>query len=85
MITVRKYGVLCARFASTFLTFPRPRLLGVNPNRDEHKRDTSIYHEKEGSKHSDEHQIRLDTDRSFVLYPVGERGQHASIAAAEHL
>lgn len=22
-------------------------------------------------KHSDEHQIKLDTDRSFVLYPVG--------------
>ena len=23
-----------------------------------------------GSAHPDEHQIRLDTDRSFVLYPV---------------
>ena len=25
-----------------------------------------------GRPHSDEHQIELDTDRSFVLYPVGE-------------
>lgn len=23
-------------------------------------------------QHPDEHQIKLDTDRSFVLYPVGE-------------
>ena len=24
------------------------------------------------NEHPDEHQIKLDTDRSFVLYPVGE-------------
>ena len=26
----------------------------------------------EGQPHRDERQIRLDTDRSFVLYPVGD-------------
>ena len=28
--------------------------------------------ELDGNPHGDEHQIGLDTDRSFVLYPVGE-------------
>ena len=27
----------------------------------------------ECSPHPDEHQVQLDTDRSFVLYPVGEQ------------
>ncbi|KIY64707.1 hypothetical protein CYLTODRAFT_401513 [Cylindrobasidium torrendii FP15055 ss-10] len=51
-----------------------PQLLGVNHSRSEHKTDraTSVYPEKEGLEHSDERQIRLDTDRSFVLYPVDE-------------
>ena len=35
---------------------------------DQHENDVL-----EGAPHSDEHQIELDTDRSFVLYPVGER------------
>ena len=29
--------------------------------------------ELDGDPHADEHQIGLDTDRSFVLYPVGEQ------------
>lgn len=30
------------------------------------------HHTESTEKHVDEHQIKLDTDRSFVLYPVGE-------------
>ena len=30
-------------------------------------------HQLTGEPHSDERQITLDTDRSFVLYPVGEQ------------
>ncbi len=29
--------------------------------------------ELDGDPHADEHQIGLDTDRSFVLYSVGEQ------------
>jgi len=45
----------------------RPRLLhvDVNPTRP-------AENEKEHELHRDERQIRLDTDRSFVLYPVGD-------------
>ena len=45
----------------------RPRLLHVDVN--------AIHpteNEKEHDLHRDERQIRLDTDRSFVLYPVGD-------------
>ena len=37
----------------------------VNPTRP-------AENEKEHELHRDERQIRLDTDRSFVLYPVGD-------------
>lgn len=48
----------------------RPRLLHVDLNRDVNQSPQS-YHE-ENKPHQDERQIRLDTDRSFVLYPVGD-------------
>ncbi len=66
----------------------RPRLLDVDPNAVKDRRestDISVWSEvsldeilsdvegdPEGEPHQDERQIELDTDRSFVLYPVGE-------------
>ena len=35
----------------------------------------------EGEPHQDERQIELDTDRSFVLYPVGEHFPSSHIAS----
>lgn len=51
------------------LTF-RPRLLHVDVVNTNATHSTE--HEKEHDLHRDERQIRLDTDRSFVLYPVGD-------------
>ena len=45
----------------------RPSLLHVDVNAIH-----PIENEKEHDLHRDERQIRLDTDRSFVLYPVGD-------------
>lgn len=36
------------------------------------------------SAHKDERQIQLDTDRSFVLYPVGEPFVNPSLASFVH-
>lgn len=40
---------------------------------DEHTAEDSCKDDfpAQSSRHPDEHQIKLDTDRSFVLYPVG--------------
>ena len=50
--------------------YPRPRLLNVKK-----EKLSSVEDEKslldEQAAHKDERQIGLDTDRSFVLYPVG--------------
>ena len=54
----------------------RPRLLHVDVNRTHPPEN-----EKEHDLHKDEQQIRLDTDRSFVLYPVGDA---LSILASLH-
>jgi hypothetical protein len=51
------------------LTF-RPRLLHVDSANANTMHPTE--NEKEHDLHRDERQIRLDTDRSFVLYPVGD-------------
>jgi len=45
----------------------RPSLLHVDVNAIH-----ATENEKEHDLHRDERQIRLDTDRSFVLYPVGD-------------
>jgi hypothetical protein len=58
----------------------RPQLLGVSPAHihtaelpsTENKVDENDREELIPQPHRDERQIRLDTDRSFVLYPVGE-------------
>ena len=58
----------------------RARLLSVDPQRNdpppytihpENAADTNI-DQLEVKAHDDEHQVHLDTDRSFVLYSVGE-------------
>jgi hypothetical protein len=59
-------------FSSTFSLF-RPRLLHVDVNAPENQ--------KELDPHQDERQIRLDTDRSFVLYPVGDALSHTLIVS----
>lgn len=49
----------------------RPELLDVSPQtRQKSELDS------EEKEHRDERQILLDTDRSFVLYPVGEPIPH---------
>ena len=58
----------------------RPRLLGVSTVHTRNEESPLVEKTGEESRgdeqvsqsHRDEHQIRLDTDRSFVLYPVGE-------------
>lgn len=47
----------------------RPKLLHVELPSTTHNSSTPP---EDTAPHSDEHQIGLDTDRSFVLYPVGE-------------
>jgi hypothetical protein len=65
--------IYLARIVSTpsLAPFPhlssRPRLLHVDVNPTHFSDD-----QKEHEPHQDERQIRLDTDRSFVLYPVGD-------------
>jgi hypothetical protein len=46
----------------------RPKLLKVDPPKE--GKDVPIGSEEEA--HQDENQIKLDTNRSFVMYPVGE-------------
>ncbi|KAK0203726.1 rab-GTPase-TBC domain-containing protein [Desarmillaria ectypa] len=53
-----------------------PKLLNV---RDGAHQDLSVFDEL--SSHVDERQIRLDTDRSFVLYPVDTRDGKESLQA----
>lgn len=60
------------RIFHPFFTRYRPLLLGVDPQltfttTQEHDSDDDGQ-----TPHSDEGQIKLDTDRSFVLYPVGD-------------
>lgn len=58
----------------------RPQLLGLSPVHTQASESLSKEaHTEENDKpelrsqpHRDERQIRLDTDRSFILYPVGE-------------
>ena len=47
--------------------YSRPRLLHLDVNPSQPPDNL-----KELDPHPDERQIRLDTDRSFVLYPVGD-------------
>ncbi|KAK0458931.1 rab-GTPase-TBC domain-containing protein [Desarmillaria tabescens] len=53
-----------------------PKLLNVQ---DGANQDLSVFDELPG--HADERQIRLDTDRSFVLYPVDTRDDKESLQA----
>lgn len=50
--------------------YSRPRLLHVHPDLDVNLSPQNSHNEHD--PHQDERQIRLDTDRSFVLYPVGD-------------
>jgi TBC1 domain family member 20 len=65
---------------SLFLFFnfilSRPKLLHVDVNHD-----PFLANQKELDPHQDERQIRLDTDRSFVLYPVGDSLPYTHIAS----
>ncbi len=80
MVSRRVYA-LC-----TSMNMPRPQLVHVDPRQvqDRHEAtDDSVWSDTtleqalqesvpEENPHADERQIGLDTDRSFVLYPVGE-------------
>ena len=57
--------VPCPSFVSIVSCVNRPSLLHVNPSTP--PRDDDVE-----PAHADEYQIRLDTERSFVFYPVGE-------------
>lgn len=50
----------------------RPRLLRVPPLKEDQEEGEEGEKDKELEPHPDERQIKLDTDRSFVLYPVGD-------------
>ena len=67
-----EYGAYNSSCSPQLLTRNRPKLLGIP--------DTVIDDNEQISQdaHDDERQIRLDTDRSFVLYPVGELRRYAS-------
>jgi len=61
----------------------RPKLLHVSKEKatkDKKASDTTLEDEK--PPHQDERQIGLDTDRSFVLYPVG--GTTPSVVLTGH-
>ena len=49
----------------------RPKLLHVSKQATKDKKSLDTTLEDEKPPHQDERQIGLDTDRSFVLYPVG--------------
>lgn len=58
---------------SAVLRAYRPQLLRVPQSKVEQKEAEGEEEEdKELEPHADERQIKLDTDRSFVLYPVGD-------------
>ncbi len=60
-----------ARYSDVKLTLlNRPKLLHIHPI-DEHHENTDTSESNDTEPHVDERQIQLDTDRSFVLYPVG--------------
>jgi hypothetical protein len=53
--------------------FDRATLLNVPLNQHQTPQDVLTClksEEEEPKRHPDEHQIQLDTDRSFVMYPV---------------
>ena len=52
----------------------RPEVLGVFQKAEKQSLTGEIHCE-----HRDERQIRLDTDRSFVLYPVGEKASPITV------
>ena len=67
-----EYGAYNDSCSPQLLTRNRPKLLGI---------PDTVVDDNEGisqDAHDDERQIRLDTDRSFVLYPVGELRRYAS-------
>jgi hypothetical protein len=61
----RFYTVISHLFFELYL---RPRLLHLDRDVNQSPQNYQEEHEP----HQDERQIRLDTDRSFVLYPVGD-------------
>ena len=83
-----RVDIWCDRSAFTFrcgslIRVCRPKLLHVSKEKAVHDKkasDTTLEDEK--PPHQDERQIGLDTDRSFVLYPVG--GTTLSVALTGH-
>src|SRR6267154_739160 len=57
---------------SVFELYLRPRLLHLDLDLDRDVNQSPQNYQEEHEPHQDERQIRLDTDRSFVLYPVGD-------------
>ena len=69
----------CSHMTGCELLDPRAKLLHVGPRLDvsnggDPNATSTLAGEKPAAvePHPDERQVRLDTDRSFVLYPVGE-------------
>ncbi|KAH9998649.1 rab-GTPase-TBC domain-containing protein [Russula vinacea] len=60
-----------------------PRLLHVDPDLDVKQSPQNF--NKEHDPHQDERQIRLDTDRSFVLYPVDDSPEDVRLARQAEL
>ncbi|KAK0238110.1 rab-GTPase-TBC domain-containing protein [Armillaria nabsnona] len=73
--TLRKTSLLSGGFGEDRIKL-WPKLLNV---RDGAHQDLSVFDEL--PSHTDERQIRLDTDRSFVLYPVDARDDKESLQA----
>ncbi|KAH6918184.1 rab-GTPase-TBC domain-containing protein [Coprinopsis sp. MPI-PUGE-AT-0042] len=60
-----------------------PRLLGVE-DEAEGPQEPASSTTSDNEEHPDERQIKLDTDRSFVLYPVEPRGDRESLQESLH-
>jgi TBC1 domain family member 20 len=78
------YAFLNGHFPPFLELYFRPRLLhlhlDLNPDVNHSPQN---YHE-EHEPHQDERQIRLDTDRSFVLYPVGDAHPNPTSSTFTH-
>jgi hypothetical protein len=69
VIKEQTYGACLPWFDSRSPSYPfRPKVLHAQPQSIPEVVDD----DDRSSCHPDERQIKLDTERSFVLYPVGE-------------
>ena len=72
LYSVLKRFVLISLFRSRILNVDPSIYLHALDDEDTRVEDSSEDVKLVGEPHPDERQIQLDTDRSFVLYPVGE-------------